>query len=222
MNQRNFLDLPVMSNAEVVALLTRHGVEFEYWPHGLLPPAASAYLQEVARSSFDARNEESLAGMEDHLVLDEYLASCVSEKPIIRTEWGYLTGDRSPRWVEGTLSLMHTIGVASYKAGNTTVSPGIRSNFTELLKFELKGHVGVDVWPGSDVELCCVVAKCACTESALADELKQIQIAEFLIQVLKGNRLGQMICMAVQMESHSKDGISVMDGCSMPESLHYH
>lgn len=222
MNQRNFLDLPVMTNAEVVALLSRHGVEFEHWPHGLLPPAASAYLQEVAKTSFDERHEEMRLGTEDILVLDEYLASCVSEKPIIRTEWGYLTGDRSPRWVDGTLTLMHTIGIASYMAGNTTVSPRIRSSFAELLKSELNGHVGVDIWPGSDVELCCVVAQCACTESVLSDELRQIQIVDFLVGVLKGNRLGQMICMAVQMDGPGKECISMVGNCSLPESPHYH
>ena len=141
MSQRNFLDLPVMSNAEVLALLTRYGVELEYWPRGLLPPAASAYLQEVASSSFAARNEELRVGVEDHLVLGEYLESYVSEKLIIRTEWGYLTGDQSPRWVKGTFSLMHTIGIASYMAGNTTVSPGIRSSFAALLKSGVKSHV---------------------------------------------------------------------------------
>lgn len=211
-----------MSNVEVVAFLTRHGVDFEHWPHGLLPPAASAYLQEVARTSFEERHEESLLGTEDILVLDEYLASCVSEKPIIRTEWGYLTGDQSPRWVDGTLTLMHTIGIASYMAGNTTANPRIRTSFADLLKAEVKGHVGVDIWPGSDVELCCVVAQCACTESVLNDELKQIQIVDFLIGVLRGNRLGQMICLAVQMDVDGKDGNSMVDSCSMPESPHYH
>lgn len=222
MNQRNFLDLPVLTNAEVVAFLLRHGVEFEHWPRGCLPPAASAYLQEVAQTSFDERQEEMLLGTEDILVLDEYLASCVSEKPIIRTEWGYLTGDQSPRWVDGTLTLMHTIGIASYKAGNTTVSPRIRTSFAELMKVEVKGHVGVDIWPGSDVELCCVVAQCACTDSVLNEELKQIQIVDFLIGILRGNRLGQMICMAVQMESLGNDCISMVESCSLPESPHYH
>ena len=140
MNQRNFLDLPVMSNAEVVALLSRHGVDFEYWPQGLLPPAASAHLQESAETSFEERHEEMCLGTEDILVLDEYLRSCVSEKPIIRTEWGYLTGDQSPRWVDGTLTLMHTIGIASHLAGYPTVNPGIRTTFGELLKGQPHYH----------------------------------------------------------------------------------
>ena len=222
MNQRNFLDLPVLSNAEVIVLLKRYGVEFQYWPQGLLPPAASAYLQEVAQSSFDARHEERLPGMEDHLVLDEYLVSCVSAKPIIRTEWGYLTGDRSPRWIYGTLSLMHTIGIASFMAGNTTVSPGIRSCFAGLLKAEAQGYAGVEIWPGSDVELCCAVAMCDGTESVLTEELRQIQIVDFLVGVLKANGLGQMINKAVQMDVDKADSISVAEAYCLRVPLHYH
>lgn len=222
MTQRKFLDLPVMSNAEVVTLLTRHGVDFAHWPHSMLPPAASAHLQEAANAAFDARQEEHVAGVEDHLVLGEYLESCVSEKPIIRTEWGYLTGDRSPRWVDGTLSLMHTIGVVSYKAGNPTISSGIRSGFADQLRLELKDKTGVNIWPGSDVELCCVVAQCAVTESSLDDELKQIQIVDFLLEILKGNRIEQMICAAIQQEVHGRNAINVLGGGSLPISLQYH
>lgn len=211
-----------MSNADLTAHLKRYGVEFEYWPHGLLPPAASAYLQEVARSAYDARHEETLPGLDDHLVLEEYLASCVSEKPIIRTEWGYLTGDRSPRWVDGTLSLMHTIGIASPVAGNTIVSAGIRSTFAGLLEIESRNYAGVEIWPGSDVELCCVVARCNGTESMLTEELRQIQIVDFLIGVLRNNGLGQMISKAIAMDRQKKDGISVALAHSMPGPPNYH
>lgn len=201
MTPRNFLDLPTMLNPEVIAFLRTYGLDFAHWPHGLLPPAASSHLREVAQATFDERDSDVPAGMEDHLVLDEYLNSCASEKAILRTPWGYLTGDSSPRWVDGVLVLMHTIGIASPRAGRTTVSAGVRSGFAELLKAEAKHYEAVAIWPGNEVELCCIVAQCDCTDSPLTEESRQMQVVEFLISMLQKNTLEQLIERAVSVDA---------------------
>jgi len=221
MTPQNFLDLPTMSNPEAIAFLLDHGLDFAHWPQGLLPPAASSHLREAAQATFDERDSEVPAGMEDHLVLDEYLNSCASEKAILRTPWGYLTGDSSPRWVDGVLVLMHTIGIASPRAGKTTVSPGVRSGFAELLKVEAKYYDAVEIWPGNEVELCCIVAQCDCTNSPLVEESRQMQVVEFLISMLQKNTMEQLIDRAVLADAGG-ERIKVENEVTVPESARLH
>jgi hypothetical protein len=221
MTPQNFLDLPMMSNPEAIAFLLDHGLDFAHWPQGLLPPAASSHLREVAQATFDERDSEVPAGMEDHLVLDEYLNSCASEKAILRTPWGYLTGDSSPRWVDGVLVLMHTIGIASPRAGKTTVSPGVRSGFAELLKVEAKYYDAVEIWPGNEVELCCIVAQCDCTNSPLVEESRQMQVVELLISMLQKNTMEQLIDRAVSADAGG-ESIKVENKVTVPESARLH
>ena len=221
MTPQNFLDLPMMSNPEVVAFLRAYGLDFAHWPHGLLPPAASSHLRAVAQESFDERDSHVPARVEDHLVLDEYLDSCASEKAILRTSWGYLTGDSSPRWVDGTLVLMHTIGIASPRAGKPTVSASVQYSFSELLKAEVKNFEAVAIWPGNEVELCCVVAQCDCTDSPLVEESRQLQVVEFLISMLQKNMLEHFIERAVSSGA-SGDGINLDRKVTVSESIRFH
>lgn len=221
MTPQNFLDLQMMSNPEVIAFLRAHGLDFAHWPHGLLPPAASNHLRTAAQATFDERDSDVAAGMEDHLVLDEYLNSCASEKAILRTPWGYLTGDSSPRWVDGTLVLMHTIGIASPRAGKTTVSAGVRSGFAELLKAEARHYEAVSIWPGNEVELCCIVAQCDCTDSPLVEESRQMQVVELLISMLQKNMLEQLIDRAVSGNAGG-GSIKIERKVTVPESVRLH
>ena len=221
MTLQNFLDLPMMSNPEVVAFLRAYGLDFAQWPHGLLPPAASSHLRAVAQESFDERDSHVPARVEDHLVLDEYLDSCASEKAILRTSWGYLTGDSSPRWVDGTLVLMHTIGIASPHAGKPTVSVGVQSSFMELLKTEVEKFDAVAIWPGNEVELCCIVAQCDCTDSPLVEESRQMQVVEFLTLMLQKNMLEHFIERAVSAGAGG-ERINIERKVTVSESIRLH
>lgn len=68
-----FLDLPTHSDGDVINLLRQHGVDFKYWPRGLLSPAVSEHLQQAAQGNFDASHHDRALDEDDIWDLETYL-----------------------------------------------------------------------------------------------------------------------------------------------------
>jgi hypothetical protein len=160
-----FLDLPTYSDPAAIAFLQLHGLDFTHWPRGMLPPAISQHLQQTAERNFDVAHDVLPAHNDDVKDLEAYLASCASERAILRTHWGYLTGDQSPRWIDGALVLVSTVAIAGFGLGQPVVVPRLRTMFVELLKREARRYRAVTVMAGNEVELCRIMCQCDSTDA---------------------------------------------------------
>ncbi|MBK4736094.1 hypothetical protein [Noviherbaspirillum pedocola] len=201
-----FLDLPTYSERDVVNLLSQHGVDFRYWPTGLLPPAVSEHLQQSAQGTFDAGHQDRALDNDDLQDLETYLAACNAERAIVRTPWGYLTGDQSPRWRDGCLVMLSQVSIAGFGLGQPVVAPRIRTMIAELLRREAKAYPAVTVTLGQEVELCRLECQCDSTELGLVEEERQTQLAQFLISLLEHNALLRILQAAVFLADNRGEG----------------
>jgi hypothetical protein len=206
--QNAFLDQPILSSAEIAAFLRKNGLDFDLWPHSVLP--------EEMLKALDAGTDEDVEMLTAHgattsqspyehsAKLGEYRAELIAEnhapRAMLRTFWGLLMGEKVAADMAPDLPFARYSVEVQCEKGWNNPNLGIYCDaciemLDESLQEFLKQNRSVDIEMGdADVdgilELSVFVTP---TDDENAEQVAVSGLARYLIHILEDGTLDRVI-----------------------------
>lgn len=221
MSQIPFLSLPVLQDDQVQSILLAYTVQFDRWPQALLPPCVTERIVAEAKDNLERRHERGAVDKVDEQTYMDQMTFCRTEKPILRTAWGYLMGERAPRWHDGSLALMNMIAISCFACMPPAVEHGMQRALMNSLSEIVRETPGVMVIPGSEGELCRLACACVWEDEADTELSPCAQMINIAHDLFEQQRLHNLIHHAAAEVSNAGQSLSVAERYA-PSSLHFH